>query len=721
MRGMPGALCKMAATLVLAAMPVCLAPAVHAAQTRTWTVTADDLPLGKAEGMAWTGRGRLFLAPQMIALGGSQTPQGPAQVWAMARDEADHTYLGTGPEGQILRILRSAEPELYFVVREPMVTALAVGPDGELYAGTAPRGVIYRIEPDGTGEPWAATEERYVWALVFGADGMLYAGTGERGRILRIGPDGETREWFDTREPHVVSLEAQADGVLLAGGAGRGLVYRIDGEGHALVLHDDDLSEVVALAHDARGDLFAALVAPMELPSRRPALRLRLPDGVQVGRTDEALGTLEESSGPTLRGTIEGLPAKTADEAERVRGRVVRIEPGGAVHELWSSTRESPFCLARDPRGRILFGTGEPARLYRVEPDGDVALLTTLREAQLTRLLNAGDSVVLSTSNPAAAYRLHDFPGESGSYESRPFDAGGLARWGTIGWRVEGGSAGASGTELYTRTGNSREPDETWSAWSPALTDPADGAIVNPDGRFLQWRVRQIFDPQSNTRVDSVSVRYEPYNRAPRIEEFRVEPRTETESGAERVFGFKANDPDGDTLAVTLEYRPLGADAWATAAETTTQASADRTTTAEARPGRLVWNTVDLMEGEYEVRGVATDTPANPPGEGFASVARPLLRLVVDRTPPEIVPLASGDGVLRVRVTDALSAIRVVELREGDRARFTARAEDGVCDSRSETFRIELGDTGQEGWSLRGIDAAGNLLDLPLPVDRTSH
>jgi len=721
MSGLPDALCKMTATLVLAAMPCCLASPVHAAQTRTWTVTAADLPPCKAEGMAWTGRGQLFLAPQMIALGGSQTPQGPAQVWAMARDEADHTYLGTGPEGQILRIFRSAEPELFFVVPQPMVTALAVGADGELYAGTAPGGVIYRIEPDGTGEPWAATEELYVWALAFGADGMLYAGTGERGRILRIGPDGETRELFDTREPHVVSLEAQADGVLLAGGAGRGLVYRIDGEGHALVLHDDDLSEVVALAQDARGDLFAALVASAESPSRRPALRLRLPDGVQVGTTDEALGTLEESSGPTLRGTIEGLPTKTPGEPERVRGRVVRIEPGGAVHELWSSTHESPFCLARDSRGRILFGTGEPARLYRIEPDGDVALLATLREAQLTSLLNAGDSVVLSTSNPAAAYRLQELPGESGSYESRPFDAGGLARWGTIRWHVEGGSDGSSRTEFYTRTGNSREPDATWSAWSPALTDPGDSAIVNPDGRFLQWQVRQLFDPRSEIRVESVSVSYEPYNRAPRIEEFRVEPRDETEPVSKRVFRWKASDPDADPLVVTLDYRPLGADAWATAAATTTEESGGKAASAGARSGRLVWNTADLTEGEYEVRGVAADTTANPPGEGLESITRPVLRLVVDRTPPQIVPLASVDGVTRVRVTDALSAIRVVELREGDHARFIARAEDGVCDSRSETFRIELGDSGSVGWSLRGIDAAGNLQDLPLPVDRTFH
>jgi len=698
--------------LALAAASIASLPAAGGG-TLTWTETAEGLVRGKSDGMALTRRGRLFLAPRVTELGGSQTPVGPVQVWSTVVDAQGVVYLGTGPEGQILRIGRSGVPRLHFTVLEPMVTALAVTADGSLLVGTSPGGTLYRVAPDGSGGPWALTEERYVWDLAVGPRGAIYAGTGERGRILAVDEDGEVRTLFDSDESHIVSLEAQADGGLLAGGAGRGLVYRVDDEGHALVLHDDELPEVVALAAEPDGSVVAALVAPPSPISKRPALRLRLPDGVQVGTTDEAVGMLEESQGPMIRGTIEGLTTETVREDERARGRIVRIAADGTLRELWSSPAESPFCLVQDDVGRLLFGTGEPARLYRVEADGDVALLATLREAQLTGLLRTGRSIVLSTSNPAAAYRLEEARTDSGSYVSRPFDAGGPARWGSIRWTVQHPS---DRIELYTRTGNSRDPDDTWSAWSPALTDSDGSAVVNPDGRYLQWRLRQLAGTDLQTWLTGVSVLYEPYNRPPRIDGFHVEAA----DGNTRKFHWAVEDPDDDTLEVRLEYRPRGADGWATAAVT---AAGGSTGDGAADPplGVLVWETSGVVEGEYEVRAAVTDQPSNPAGEGLRSVAAERLRVVVDRTPPRIEVRLVAAAALRVELGDALSEIRRLEVLEGDRTQYTVRSEDGVCDSRQEVFRVALPEGNETGWKLRGVDAAGNTVEYPLNADVPSN
>ena len=83
------------------------------------------------------------------------------------------------------------------------------------------------------------------------------------------------------------------------------MIYRLDEEGHALVLHDDELPEVVALGVEPGGAVLAALVAAPGKTVPRPALRLQLPDGVQVGTRDETVGILEESTGPTLRVAAE--------------------------------------------------------------------------------------------------------------------------------------------------------------------------------------------------------------------------------------------------------------------------------------------------------------------------------------------------------------------------------------------------------------------------------
>jgi sugar lactone lactonase YvrE len=709
---------------IVAAVGLSLAALVplRAARPLSWSVPADEIARGRADGIAVTSRGRLYLAPRLTELGGSLTPGGPVQVWAMAGDDAGSTYLGTGPEGQILRLEGSGPPRLLATVDEPMVTALAVAPDGSLLAGTAPGGILYRVDRDGRAEPWAETGERYVWSLVFGNNDVVYAGTGERGRILRISPAGEGEVLFDADEPHIVSLEVLPAGDLLAGGAGQGRVYRVDREGHALVLHDDELPEVVAVSTGANGAVLAALVGAARPASRRPALRLRLPDGVSVGSTDEAVSSLEESTGPTLLGTIEGLAADAADAGkERTAGRVVRIDPDGGTTELWRSTRESPFCLARDARGRTLFGTGEPARLYRIDGDGEVALLATLREAQLTSLRRIGRRLLLATSNPAAAYRLEDEPAPFGTFVSRPFDAGGPARWGSIRWQIEGprdataGAGTARRVEVYTRTGNSSEPDATWSAWSPALTDHEGSAVINPDGRFLQWRVRQLAGADPPPSLHDVRVRYEPYNRPPRVGPPREIASAARNHDEPRRIGWTAGDPDGDTLEVRLEYRPAGATEWNVAAVTATpEAGCAKEADGGECDGELVWADEALAEGPYEIRVVASDGPGNPPGEGLEAEARPADPVVVDRTAPRVEIERAADGALRVRVEDRLSEIRAVELVAGGRTRHTLRPDDGVCDSRRETYRVEAEGWSGTGWVLRGSDTAGNVVELPL-------
>ena len=511
---------RVATALVLLGLACLSAGPVRAARTRTWSDPPNKLEQGDAEGIAITERGKLFLAPRLERLGDDPTVGEPLHIWAMATDARGDIYLGTGPAGRIIKVSPSGKQSVFFTVDEPMVSALAFTAEGDLLAGTAPGGHVYRIGPDGSGERWCDTGERYVWSLVVSPTGEVFSGTGEQGSIFRINRSGDAELFYDTNESHIVRLHALDDGALLAGSAGSGLIYRIDREGNAVVLHDDDLPEVVALIPTADGGIVAAFLAPAPAESKRPAVRIRLPDGARVGTTGDVSG-LEEDSGPMLRGEIEGLPGRADEPKVRRRGRVVRISADGEATELWSSTGDSPFCMVEDARGRLLFGAGEPARLYRLEADGDVARLATLGEAQITALARIGRSVFLSTSNAAGVYRVEDEPAGSGVFVSRTFDAAGPSRWGSIRWKLD---PATGGVELYTRTGNSHQPDATWSAWSPALTDPGGSPVVNPDGRYIQWRARFAGSRGAEARLSGVTVSYEPYNRSPELRELRLVP-----------------------------------------------------------------------------------------------------------------------------------------------------------------------------------------------------
>jgi hypothetical protein len=692
------------AVLVVASLAG-LAPTIRSAETRIWSETAESLVRGSADGVAVSGRGALFMAPKIVRWGDAAVPGQPHQVWSVAADRLGNIYLGTGPDGAIIKITPGSDPIVFYTVDEPLVTALVVTQDDQLLAGTAPGGKIYRIDRDGTGALWSETGERYVWALAVAEDGGVFAGTGERGGIQRIDRSGTSEPFFDSDEPHVVSLLPLPGGGLLAGGAGRGLVYEVDSDGNGIVRYDGDLPEVTALAEDGSGGIVAALVAPPSRKAKRPALEITLPDGTRVGTADETVGALEARRGPVLRGTIEGLAEPPAAAAPALRGRVVRIGRQNETTELWRSSLEAPLCLLGSARGEILFGTGEPARLYRVDARDEVALLGTLDEAQATGLLRLGRAVLLATSNPAAAYRVGDEEVDAALFTSRPHDAGGPARWGSFQWKLE---QSGGRVELYTRTGNGRQPDATWSAWSPVMTDPAESRVVNPDGRFMQWRARFVGAQGTGVRLARVTVHYEPFNRPPVVRGLRLEGEAGSVSG-EATFVWSATDPDGDPVDLQLSYQAEGAAAQ-TALGSAITGGGEGTA---PRDGRLVWDTAQVDEARYRIRAVATDQAANDPDEGRTVEIEPALSLTVDRTPPELSVEPLGARSFEVRVRDSLSELRRLELQADGETRFSLRPLDGVCDSREETFRVVL-PGGDEAWSVRGADAAGNVAQVEL-------
>ena len=695
----------------LLALSLALTPLL-AVETRLVQEGPATLTAGEAEGVALSQRGRMFLAPRLERIGAEGWEQAPAHVWSVARDGSGNVYLGTGPDGRIFKITPSGKRSLLYAVDEPMVTALAIAPGGGLLAGTAPEGKVYRIEPDGTGAPWAETGERYVWSLAVVDRNRVYAGTGDNGRIVELDRSGKVSDFFDAGEAHVVSLLPLPGGGLLAGGAGRGLLYQIDEEGHGHVLHDDDLPEVTAIALLPDGDVVIGLLAAPPADPQQPLVRIQLPGGTRSPGGD-AVRDLDEQGTAVIEGAIEGLttPGRGERRSKGVRGRVVRVAADGAVEELWRSNRDAPYSLALDDRGRVLFGTGEPARIYRAEPDGDVALLATLREAQVTGLVDAGGWIAVATSNPAAAYRMDGRAVDSGLFLSRPIDAGGQARWGSIRWREEGDPGRV---ELYTRTGNSAVPDATWSAWSPMLTSAIGSPIVNPDGRFLQWRARLSARHSSRSGASAVRVTYTPYNRAPTVASLDLDADGDADAvSGEAEFRFRCSDPDGDAVVVHLQYRRPGETEWSDAA-TSEPVESWESGPRSWNDGSVTWDTSGVEEGTYEVRATASDQVANHPGRGKRAFADSQPEITVDRTPPVLVVERRADGGAEVVVTDAHSWVRRLEFVRGERVRFSAIPVDGVADSPEERFLVGGGSLDGDGWIVRAADAAGNTAEEPL-------
>ena len=135
----------------------------------------------------------------------------------------------------------------------------------------------------------------------------------------------------------------------------------------------------------------------------------------------------------------------------------------------------------------LLVGTGPEGKIFRVSGDpASATLLSRATARQVTALLREPSGrIVGATSNPGKLFALSAIPAPKGNYDSDVSDAGTVASWGAIRWRA---TARAGQVQLLTRSGNTANPDETWSAWSKPYTNADGEQIGSPNARYLQWR-----------------------------------------------------------------------------------------------------------------------------------------------------------------------------------------------------------------------------------------
>ena len=708
-----------------------------------WTQQSPtDFERGKPEGIAVASRGGLLLARAVREIPIKEL-QADAQpfLWSQALDSKGALYIGSGNDGRIFKVSKSGQGSLFFSSGDLAVQALAVDGHDNLYAGTSPDGKVYRITPEGKAEVWFDPEERYIWALAVDLSGNLFAATGEHGIIYKITDKNKGASFYDSLESHIVTLTFDRQGNLLAGSSGKGLLYRITPDGKGSVLLDTELKEVNAVALDASGRVFASAIQS-GTPASKPGA------GLKAGSSDSGVETVVVGASPMP--TLEDLEAEDIREesaispeaaVRKARSILYRVDPDGVATTLWTSEEETVFSLAVPGTKEVYLGTGDLGKIRRLDENGASSLVARLPATQVTSLLAAPDGTMFAaTSNSGGIYALEKETADSGTYLSPPRDATSLARWGQIRWIGEA-PAGAK-VELFTRSGNSALPDNTWSEWSSAYAAPAGSKVVSPSARFIQWKAQLTRQSKSvSPFLEAVSLTYLPTNLPPKVEKVEVNPpgivvlkppvpvepeAAETAfslppsapAGAEfaspfppvpgkRVFqrgmrslSWSASDPNGDNLRFDLFFRQEGEKEW-------------KPLVRGLRDDYFSWDSTLMPDGRYRIRVAASDAPSNPPGEARAAEDTGP-SFVVDNTPPLVEAAARKDGaalVVDVKATDAVSYIRTVEFSLDAGRWILAVPADGVGDSSQEQYRIPMDrlSAGEHTVLLKATDTEGNV------------
>ncbi len=692
--------------------PLVLASSLLAVVPQKWELrTREDYLRGKFDGVAVSYDGALALAPKEERIA---APQEEFYLAALAVADGS-AFLGTGHGGKVYRIDKAGQAELWFQAPEMDVTALAQDRKGALYAATSPNGKIYKITEKGKGDEFFNPAEKYIWDLLVFDTGELWAAVGESGGIYRVSPLGEGGMFFKAAENHILCLERTPRGDVVAGSGGNGLVYRLSAEGRAAVLFETPYEEVRGLAVDRDGQIYAAASgtpsrARKDEPAEEP-VRLN----AELVMTVSAAGTVTAPGGGAGAGRTSFAAA--AGAAGRDGGAVFRITPDGLARRLWSSDDEMVYTLLwREEGQQVLFGTGGQGRLYSVDRDGRVALLLQQSSEQVYQLAALDGRIYVLSNNPCALGRLLPEQRFAGEYTSPVLDARTQASWGRIAWDAAA-AAGAS-VQLQTRSGNTGEPNATWTDWSP-FYGKGEEQVLSPKARYLQVKVLlRTATGQASPVFSRLSVFYLQANLAPAVTRFEylepnqvylklpeqddailgLEPHPAEAPGrkddglrigmpsrkAERkgfqTISWDAADENGDALRYTLALKKDGEKAWRVLAD-------DLTETIYA------FDTLAYPDGTYLVRLTASDAPSNPAGlELQGDKTGP--PLVIDNSLPAVKGLtaARNGGALDIafQAEDAYSFIEEAKVlvRPGEwRVVFPV---DGIADARAESFKVSL-------------------------------
>lgn len=696
-----------------------------AVQPQFWRVTTpEDFLAGEIEGMAVTSGGELRPGPDLQKVATFTEPF----VLSQTADKAGTRFFGTGNEGKVYQ-LKGNERTLVYTAAEPEIYALAYS-NGALFVGSSPHGKVYRVNPvDGTAVEYFDPKQAYIWSLAPLPDGSLAVATGVEGKLFRVTGVGQGSVWFDSPESHLRSLAAIPGNKLLVGGSGEGRIYEIDAQGTGRALYDSILPEISAIYFDAKRNVaWAAGVAnvPPSAPPPKPDPSKPTP----ASTTSTAGGGDQRRSEPSATIDVSFSFDNPSGPASPSGGNseLYRIEPDGYVEIVRKLDREMIYAIGGGAEDAIYLSTGPLGRIYQLRGN-EIALIANVPEKQVVSFSNDPGSVIITTTNSGAAYRLDRGVSSKSEYRSPVKDTGRFSSFGSF--RVEGANLPGNGMKVSFRSGNTATPDDTWSKWHSV--NGASGSIAAPAARYLQWKV-DLNKPASNVSVDSVTSAYMNRNAPPAIENVTVQdpgvifvtgnypassqvleatnpdeygiftgldtPRDRNDPGKKlfrkgyRTLSWKAADPNGDSLRYTVSFRRKNEASWLRLRE-------------NIEENQINFDTSQLPDGVYEVSLVATDAPDNP--EAPLSDKREGTEFTVDNTAPTISVSSRGDEYV-ISIRDGLSPLGKVEYSIDAKKWVRLLPVDGIADSTEEQFLLKRSEVDGRFVIVRAVDAFANVV-----------
>ena len=377
---------------------------------------------------------------------------------------------------------------------------------------------------------------------------------------------------------------------------------------------------------------------------------------------------------------------------------------------IWSTHSETVYALAADARGGVNVGTGPDGSLYFVDPEGRGSWLGKFETGPISALADAEGRLLVLMASPPTLRALGPGLAETGSIESKVFDARIFSIWGRLRWVLDPPAFGvvcgrSTGRRGCWWVGAVTAPRPTGAGESlPAGRSVARGLlpVEKGAGRLLESAAPEA-EETSGPRIENLSV-------LPPGVAYRVQPSGEPGTGppsrtlpddvmrylsggrrppsnirrfylsGARTVGWDGTDENGDDLSYDVWISGRDEENWRPLARGVTDTF-------------LTWDSRSVEDGWYRIRVVASDGAQNP-GEETKTGERITDPFVVDNTPPVLSDLeakrSGGKATVRFRASDTAGRISYAEYAVDAGEWRVLIPEDRVEDSRAESYRFEI-------------------------------
>lgn len=687
----------------------------------------SDFVRGEVKTSSLSSEGEISPAPAYESLWKGQDEL----VWKILVSGKDTLYFSTGNEGKI-HVMEKDKVEVYCDLEELSVFAMAFDKNGVLYAGASPGGKIYRITEKNRAEVFFETGQKYIWDIVFDKNDNLFAATGIEGKLFKIDPKGIGEVFYQASDKNLMDilfLSNVPDESVYISTHDKGRIYRVHEKDKAFVLFDSGVDEIRAIVEGEPGYFYAALNS-LKTPST-PPVPPKPSESQKQQESDETEGGNGELNEKDIRLELPIVMGK--------KSSIVKLDISGYVWPFFSAPESPIHALIYDQESETLqAGIGDKGKLYSIEKPKKFTVVFSTEEKHILSFAKMGDLLYMGTSQTPNIYRINWKDRSKGEYISPVHDAKTPVKWGYI--RMEGDLAEGTEVKITTRSGNTEEPDKTWSEWEKEKAfDKKQLMIGSPVARFFQYKLLMSGkDSKALPLIKKIDSYYIPPNQAPEIEKIEVralgksqappkmpvkdkdDEKSDEEGGKndnsasidamahsnqkKLKISWKVRDPEGDKLRFNLYFKGEGETIWKEIEE-------------KLDKSFFLLTTEPFPDGRYQIKVVASDLPSNPQNTAIETEALSD-PFVIDNSPPELIKELTFERInkqtvaLQTAAQDKHSIISAAQYSINADEWFRVNPKDEIFDSQTESFSFVIRDM-KEAEALVTFmvtDAEGNTL-----------